>query len=74
MNEKAQAVVEQIKGKALEISKKHSKALAAELNVEVLPLVANLVKELIPGQVDDLVIDVAIKPVIEALNSAVEAI
>lgn len=65
---------EALKLKAEELGKKHLKAVASDVVEELLPLALDLVKEKIPGQVDDIILE-TLKPVLKsALKELVEKI
>lgn len=56
---------EVLKEKAEALGRKHLKAIAHDINDELVPEALNIVKEKIPGQIDDVLVE-TLKPVLKA--------
>lgn len=57
--------MEVLKEKAALIAKKHLKAIAMDVNEELVPAALDMLKERISGPIDDVVIE-AVKPALKA--------
>ncbi len=74
MSEKAVALVEEMKVEAVEVFKKHQKAMLVELNEKLTEKAIDVIAELIPGNIDNVVADIAKKPVKDGISALVEKI